>query len=150
MALKVRGYAAVFGNKDRDGEIVVKGAFSNWIAENPTTPVKLYWMHSHKFNPLAKPIGVTTKIKQDAKGLYVEAEILDTPEGLEVQELMKHGALREASFGYNTKDRYQKNNVWHLSDLDLMEVTIANWGANNKAYFEAIPEPEGETDGNEE
>lgn len=140
--LKVRGYASVFGNLDRDNEVVVKGAFSNWIANNPDTNVKLYWMHSHKFNPLAKPIGVTTKIKQDAKGLYIEADVLDTPEGVEVQELLKHGALREASFGFKINDRFQKADVWHLTDLDLLEVTIANWGANAKAYIEAVPTQE--------
>lgn len=148
--LLIRGYPVIFGNKDSDNEVVVKGAFSPWLAANPDTPVKLYWMHSHKFNPLAKPVGVTTKIKQDRKGLYVEAMILDTQEGLEIQELMKNGALREASFGFKINDKFQKNKTWHLTDMDLLEVTIANWGANDKAYFEAIPGQQENSDGNEE
>lgn len=146
MPLKVRGYAAIFGNKDNDGEVVVKGAFSNWLAANPETNVKLFWMHSHQFNPLAKPIGKTDLIKQDRKGLYFEGTVLDTQEGLEVQELLKGGAIREASFGFKINDRFQKNETWHLTDLDLHEITAANWGANSKAYIEAIPGQEETTD----
>ncbi len=140
--LLISGYPVVFGNKDRDNEIVVKGAFSPWLAANPDTSVKLYWMHSHKFNPLAPPIGVTTQIKQDSYGVYVEAKILDTASGLEFQELVKHGAVRGASFGYKINDRVQKDGVWHLTDLDLLEFSIASWGANDKAFFEVAPEHE--------
>jgi HK97 family phage prohead protease len=138
--LRVRGYASVYGNVDSYGEVVDRGAFSNWIKDNPNTSVAIFWQHSHRWNPLSKPIGKTTKLKQDRKGLYFEGEILDTLEGLEIQELLKGGAIRAASFGFTVRDQYQKKEIWHLSDLELKEITAANWGANPKAYIEAIPE----------
>lgn len=147
--LKVRGYASVFGNVDSYNEIVDKGAFSNWLKANPDTTVALYWNHAHIWSQLAKPIGKTTKLKQDRKGLYFEGEILDTPEGLEVQELLKAGAIKGASFAYKVNDRYQKKDIWHLADLDLKEITAANWGANSRAYIEAIPDQGDQSDANE-
>jgi HK97 family phage prohead protease len=144
--MRVRGYAAVFGNVDSDGEVVDRGAFSGWLKANPDTPVQIYWMHSHKYNPMAKPIGVTTRLKQDRKGLYFEGEIAATDEGREVAELMKSGAISGASFGFRVKDKYQKKEVWHLSDLELLEISAANWGANPKAHIEAMQEKQQETE----
>jgi HK97 family phage prohead protease len=138
--MRVRGYAAVFGNIDSDNEVVDRGAFSSWLKANPDTGVQIYWMHSHKYNPMSKPIGVTTRLKQDRTGLYFEGELADTAEGQEVKALLKQGAIRGASFGFVVKDKYQKKEIWHLSDLELLEVSAANWGANPKAYIEAIPE----------
>lgn len=140
--LRVRGYASVFGNIDAYGEVVDAGAFSRWISENPSKSVPLYWQHSYAFDWTAKPIGKTTMIRQDSYGLYFEGEIADTAEGLEIQELLKSGAITNASFGFKTIDQYQKDEVWHLSDLDLTEIAPVRWGANDSAYIEAIPEEE--------
>lgn len=142
MGLKVRGYAAVFGNKDHAGEVIDRGAFTDWIAANPDTSVPIFWQHKHKWDIEAKPIGATTTLKQDRKGLYFEGEILDTAEGLEVQALLQGGAVKNMSFGYNTTDRYQKKDTWHLSKLEVMELSPANWGANPKAYIEVVPDQE--------
>jgi HK97 family phage prohead protease len=146
--LKVRGYASVFGNQDSDGEVIDRGAFSNWLKANPDTTLSIYWNHAHIWSPLAKPIGKTTKLRQDRKGLYFEGEILDTTEGLEVQELLKNGAINGASFAYRVADRYQKKNVWHIADFEkVSEITAANWGANSKAYIEAVPDQGDQNDG---
>jgi HK97 family phage prohead protease len=139
MPLLVRGFASVFGNKDSYGEVVDKGAFTKWIAKNPETSLPLFWQHAHKWNLLAKPIGSTTMLKQTARGLYYEASIADTPEGLEVQELIRSGAVKAASFAYKTVTEEVRKNTLHLVDLDLIEITAANWGANDRAYIEPIP-----------
>lgn len=137
--LKVRGYASVFGNVDLAGEVVDRGAFTDWLKANPDTQLQIFWNHAHVWDFLAKPIGVTTKLKQDRTGLYFEGEIADTPEGLEVQELIKQGAIHAASFAFKINDRYQKKDVWHLKTLEPREITAASWGANPKAYIEPIP-----------
>lgn len=149
--LRVRGYASIFGNVDQYGEVVVRGAFSEWIAENPNTRLKIYWMHAHKFDPLAKPVGSTTMVKQDAKGLYFEGEILDTVEGLDVQTLLRGKAIREASFGFDPNvEGYEEDGIVYITQASIKEVTAANWGVNSKAYIEAIPGQEEISDGNEE
>ena len=140
MALKVRGYAAVFGNVDKAGEVIDRGAFSDWLKANPDTSLPIFWNHKHVWDPMAKPVGVTTKLHQDRKGLYFEGEIADTLEGLDVQELIKKGAVKAASFAFHTKDHYRKKDTKHLAVLVPEEITAANWGANPRAYIEAIPE----------
>lgn len=148
--LKVRGYAAWFGNLDKDNEVLVKGAFSPWLARNPTTSVKIFWVHGHRFNPMKMPVGVSTLLRQDAKGLYFEGEILDTIEGFDLQKLVRGGAVREASFGFRTRNRYQKKGIWHLAETDLLEISAANWGVNDRAYIEPIPGQEETSNANEE
>jgi HK97 family phage prohead protease len=148
MTMKVRGYASVFGNLDRTNEVVDRGAFSNWIKANPDTQIDIYWQHEHvKGNLGAKPIGVATLIKQDRKGLYFEAEISDTQQGLDVQALLKTHGRTGASFGFKTIDRYSKKSTWHLADVELGEITIAasHLAINPLAYTEIIPD-EGETE----
>lgn len=142
--LKVRGYASVFGNVDSYGEIVDKGAFSDWLAAHPDDKVPLFWSHAHIFDILAKPIGHTTLIKQDKAGLYFEGEILDTPDGEETQTLLRGRGRMPASFAFQVVDQYQKGETWHLAKLDLKEVTATNWGANPAAYIEAVDEPPAE------
>jgi len=137
--LRVRGYASVFRNTDLGGEVVAPGAFSNWIRENPNKPLRIFWNHAHLYNPAAKPIGITTALKQDRKGLFFEGELHDTAEGLEVQELLKAGRM-EASFAFHvTVDEIRKS-VRHLTDVAPFEITAANWGMNPLAFIEAVPD----------
>lgn len=150
MGLRVRGYASIFGNVDQYGEVVVKGAFSDWIAANPDTRLKLYWMHAHKFDPLAKPIG-SVMVRQDAKGLYFEGDVLDTKEGMDIQVLLRGKAIQEASFGFDPDvEGYVEDGIVYITQAELKEITAANWGVNSKAYIEAIPGQEEISDGNEE
>lgn len=137
MGFKVRGYAAVFGNKDLAGEVVARGAFSGWM-DNGAKQLDIYWNHAHRWNPLAKPIGRTTKLKQDRTGLYFEGELHETPEGQEVAEILRGGRL-ESSFAYFIEDREQKKGVWHLTALVPREITATSFGINQKAYMEAMP-----------
>jgi HK97 family phage prohead protease len=139
MPLLVRGFASVFGNKDSYGEVVVRGAFTNWITKNPNTDLPLFWNHAHIWNPTAKPIGKTIMLKETAKGLYYEGQIDDTPEGLEVQTLIKSGAVNSASFAYKIVTEEMRKNVRHLVDLIPKEITAATWGANDRATIEPIP-----------
>ena len=140
MALKIRGYASIFRNVDQVGEIVDPGAFSDWIAENPTKSLPIFWAHDHIWDPAARPIGKTTKLRQDSKGLYYEAELADTAKAEEIQQLIKNGAATDASFAFRVNDQYQLDEVWHLSSLDPTEITVCTWGANPEAYTETIPE----------
>jgi len=143
-ALRVRGYAAVFGNVDSYGEIIDAGAFSDWLSENPDTQVPIFWEHDHiwSWEDPARPIGVTTMLRQDAKGLYYEGELAETEKAAEIGVLLEQGALKGASFAFKVTDEYQEDEVWHLSGLTLKEVSPVNWGANSEAYIEVIPQQE--------
>jgi HK97 family phage prohead protease len=143
MPLRVRGYASVFRNVDLKNEVVAPGAFSTWIKANPTKPLRIFWNHAHIYDPKAKPIGITTSLKQDRKGLYFEGELHDTPEGLEVQELLKAGKVA-ASFAYRVTNDEIKKSIRHIKMAAPFEITAANWGVNPEAYIEAVPGETGE------
>jgi hypothetical protein len=147
MPLLVRGYASIFGNVDSYNEVVDAGAFSDWLAENPDKEVPLFWEHDHVgWGDPATPIGKTTMIRQDAKGLYFEGELADTPKADEVATLLEQGAITGASFAFRITDRYQEDDVWHLSGLSLKEISPVNWGANPEAYIEPIPQETSDED----
>jgi HK97 family phage prohead protease len=143
-ALRVRGYAAVFGNVDSYGEIIDTGAFSDWLDGNPNTSLPIFWEHDHiwSWSDPARPIGATTTIRQDKKGLYFEGELADTDKAAEIGVLLEQGAIRGASFAFRVVDQYQEDEVWHLSALTPKEISPVNWGANSEAYIEVIPQQE--------
>lgn len=142
MTLLIRGYASIFGNTDAMGEVVDSGAFTAWIRENPAKDLPLFWAHDHKYDPTRTPIGKTTLLREDSRGLYFEAEILDTNKGKEIQKLVEAGAVEGSSFAYFTHDAYVgPDGLDHLAELEPRELTVCTWGANPEAFTETIPEP---------
>ena len=138
MSIRVRGYASVFGIKDTDGEVVDRGAFTNWLKDNPEKSLAIFWNHSHLYNHSAKPIGHTTRLKQDRRGLYFEGELNNTAEAQDVYEVLK-GRPLEASFAFKAHDHEVIKDVRHYKSVSPFEITAANFGANPKAYIEIIP-----------
>ncbi len=152
MAFRIRGYFTIFGKPDRAGEVVDKGALSDWLKANPSTQLPIYWEHDHSAGMFAgkraKPIGVTTTIRQTRQGGYFEGELADTVKAQEVGQLIAMGAIRQASFGYKIEDRYEKKKVWHLAQVSPVEITVAGIGAAQPlAYVQAM---EDQNDGNAE
>lgn len=115
------------------------GAFSQWIAQNPTKALHIFWNHGHLYDPKAKPIGVTTRLKQDRKGLYFEGELNDTAEGLDVQRALSLGRM-EASFAFKVDSDEIKKNIRHIKSASPFEITAASFGVNPLAYMEAVPQ----------
>ncbi len=148
MGLKVRGYAAVFGNVDSYNEVIDAGAFTQWLADNPDTELPIFWEHDHAFafEEPARPIGKTTRIIEDSKGLYFEGELSTTPKAQEIATLLEDGAIKGASFAFRVTDDYHEDEVRHLSGINPTEISPVNWGANSKAYIEVIPQQETPTD----
>ena len=136
--MKVKGYASVFGNIDLYGEVVDAGAFAGWINSNPQKQVPLLWMHDR----WTLPIGMTTAIHEDAFGLRFEAEIEDTALGVDVAKLIASGAVRSSSFAYKTIGEEMVDEIWHLTQLDLLEISAVTtgFGANEKATIEMAPD----------
>lgn len=109
------GYAAVFGNVDQGNDVIERGAFTKTLDENPEVPI--LWAHDTD-----EPIGVSTSMVEDAKGLRVEGQLaLDVQRAREVHALMKLGAIKGLSIGYKTVTRTFKGAVRHLEELKLGE-----------------------------
>ncbi len=126
----IKGYAAAFGNVDKTGDIIHKGAFSKTIQENGKN-VKLIVQHE-----LKSPIGKVTMLKEDDYGLYFEAKIANTPAGDEYLQLMKEGVIDKFSIGYKTiRFKRTEEGGRDLFELKLFEVSPVTIPMNDKAYL---------------
>ena len=138
MPTDVQGYASVFGNLDSYDEIVDAGAFADWLTDNPGKQVPLLWMHDR----WKLPLGLTTALSEDNIGLRFAGEIADTELGEDVVKLIESGGVRSSSFAYWTRGWEKRDDEWHLTQLDLIEVSAVttNFGANDEAFIELATE----------
>jgi len=132
------GYGSVFGNIDSYGDVVVKGAFRNFLSANSPGSVKLLWQH----NP-ENPIGVYDEIREDDTGLFVKGRLLvdDVQKAREAYALLKNGALSGLSIGYSVNQdgaKYGDDGVRYLKDLKLFEISIVTFPANSSANVNGI------------
>lgn len=110
--LTLTGYAAVFNSPTRidswEGkfdEIVARGAFSKTLSER--TPVLMF---NHGKHPLIAdlPLGRFTAMKEDARGLYVEARLSDNWLIQPVRDAIAEGSISGMSFRFSVvKDTWQ-------------------------------------------
>jgi HK97 family phage prohead protease len=136
----VTGYAAMFGNKDLDDDIIMPGAFKKSIAENGpngTNQIKFLWQHI-----AGKVLGKPSVLKEDNQGLYYECKInTGTSFGKDALILIADGLVEENSIGFVTvKSAIQQPDTqnwetWYreLMELDLYEHSAVTWGANPMA-----------------
>lgn len=124
----IYGYASVFYNLDLDNDMIAKGAFKNLNPEK----IKLLWQHDQ-----SKPIGKIINASEDAYGLKIEAEINNsTTFGCEASSLIKQGAVDGLSIGFRSNSsNYDQNGHRVIDDIDLFEISIVTFPANNKAQI---------------
>lgn len=94
------GYASVFNNVDSYGDVMVKGAFADSIAERGLPLVS--WEHAWE---ALGPIGELTAAKEDDHGLKVEGKLyVDDPLVGRIHRSMKAGGVKDMSFAFMVKD----------------------------------------------
>lgn len=126
----VAGYASMFGNRDKVGDIVKQGAFAKTIKERGKR-VKVFYNHMY-------PIGMPVKIEEDEKGLYTESVLSKTARADEILELIKDGVIDEMSFAYDVIDYDPIANGRALKELRLYEYGFVDFGANEKAQVVGV------------
>ena len=117
MPTRIAGYASVFGVPDSGGDIVRKGAFAR-----AGGPVPLLWQHD-----AAHPIGTVDLLREDDRGLRVTATLADTRTARDAAALVRAKALTGLSFGYRVKAASPVAGHRHLTDLDLIEVSLVTF-----------------------
>lgn len=133
------GYGSVFGNEDSYGEIVAKGAFKNSLRELKAKKraVPVLWQHNAN-----APIGVYDELSEDANGLYVKGRLLidGVAQAKEAHALMKAGAVSGLSIGYWVRKSSfdEKTNIRTLLELDLVEVSLVTFPANDDARVDGV------------
>ncbi|MBV7410173.1 HK97 family phage prohead protease [Maritimibacter sp. DP1N21-5] len=124
--LAIEGYASFFGEPDRGGDIVEKGAYAASLAHVAASggQIRMLWQHDP-----AQPLGVWDEVREDHRGLFVKGRILTEIErGREAARLIEAGALDGLSIGYRTlravrNDRGQRL----LKELELWEVSLVTF-----------------------
>ena len=134
--LHIRAYALAFGNVDSWGDIIVEGAVDDFLKSEDYKRMALCYQHNRN-----EVIGVITDAGVDAKGMWIEADILPTTTGKDVQTLIKAGAIKEFSIGYFADQyHYEKRegyeyNIRVLEKITVIEVSPVTRAANPEAVL---------------
>lgn len=138
-------YAAVFGNKDLDDDIILPGAFAKSISENgPKGTNTILVLNQHMaWQVLCKP----SVLQEDSKGLYYEAKVTSGATFAEdAIKLIDAGLVEENSIGFQTvKSAIMQPDVndwetWYreIYEVNLYEVSPVTWGANPSARMQGM------------
>jgi hypothetical protein len=125
------GYAAVFGNVDRTGEIIASSAFDRTIKARGDEPIPVLWQHED-------PAGLAD-LSINRNGLYVRGRLLlSTRTGAEAYEFIKAGVVKGMSIGYRVINDVWESGVRTLKELELFEVSLVTIPANPAAAVVAV------------
>lgn len=135
-----KGYASIFNYVDAHGDVVCKGAFQKSLdrwRQKGTWP-KMLWQHAQD-----QVVGVWTNMREDEAGLYVEGKLLlDVEKAREAYALLRSKAVDNLSIGFKTKQsirgRFGTRDVTYLHEIDLIEVSLVTFAANDEAKILAV------------
>lgn len=136
---KFRGYASVFDVLDSYREKVAPGAFKESLLriKDSGRTLPALWHHI-----ASQPVGGYDTLTEDERGLYVEGFLLkdDIPQARVAFVTMQRNIVTGLSIGYYVEEELwnEKERVTTLTKLDLVEVSIVTFPANNEARAEAI------------
>lgn len=128
----VTGYLSSFGNKDHDGDIIVKGSYSKSISERKDN---IFFLNQHNWQ---QPLSKFRVLREDEKGLYFESEPLpDTSYANDVMKLYEAGVLKEHSVGFQTvkADYDREDDTRYIKEIKLYEGSVVTLGANSSTPF---------------
>lgn len=132
------GYGSTFGNVDLGGDVVMKGAFKDSLAayrKEGEWP-QMFWMHRPDQVP-----GVWLDMNEDAKGLKVKGEVIETTIGKDLQVMLHRKAVRALSIGFSidSPDDYEyRDGVRLLKRISLWEVSPVSMPMNPKAKINSV------------
>jgi len=133
----IEGYASLFGETDKGGDSVTKGAFSKSLQamKAAKTRVAMLWQHDPE-----NPIGVWDDVQEDDAGLLVKGRILaDVAKGREAIALVEAGAINGLSIGYRTVNATRgPNGERQLKELEIWEVSIVTFPMLMSARIDGI------------
>lgn len=134
--LHIKAYALAFGNVDSWGDIIAPTACDKFLASEDFKRMALCYQHN-----ISEVVGVITDAGVDEKGMWIEADVLPTTTGKDVQTLIKAGAIKEFSIGYYaTEYHFEKvdgyaYDIRVLDAITIMEVSPVTRAANPQAVL---------------
>lgn len=126
------GYGAVFNNTDDYGDVIAPGAFKKALKSGETPLMFL----NHDTRSL--PIGRWTALEEDAFGLKVTGQFIDTAMGRDSYTAAKANAISGLSIGYiPTEVKYGQPGTPEpdrlIKTAELLEISVVTFPANGKA-----------------
>ena len=134
--LHIKAYALAFGNVDSWGDIIAEGAVDKFLKSADFSRMSLCYQHDTR-----EVIGVITDAGVDEKGMWIEADVLPTTTGKDVQTLIRAGAVKEFSIGYYADEyHYEKREEYQyeirvLDAITIVEVSPVTRAANENAVL---------------
>ena len=134
---------AVFGNVDKGGDRIIRGAFTKslerWQQSGDPIPV----IFNHDWASPHAHIGVVEKAEETDRGLWVKGrlDIADNDVARQVHRLMQRRSLKEFSFGYSVPkggERRAKDGANELLEIELAEVGPTLKGMNPATELQAV------------
>jgi len=114
----------MFNNKDSDGDVITKGAYTKTLQENSE---RIAFLYQHNMN---QPIGKPLSMKEDEKGLFIEAKISDSSLGQDVKTMVSEGILKEFSVGFIPIKEDPQRDVNYIKEIKLFEFSLVTLAAN--------------------
>lgn len=137
--MTVSGYASIFGNINSYGYTFDKGAFSGSLKDKE---IRFLFNHNHDF-----VIGKILDAFEDENGLFFKAEFLSgVQQAAEVYQMLKQGAINGVSIGFITISENSVNGIIHKTEVDLWEISIVTFPANDKATVQQVNAVKGSTE----
>lgn len=144
----IEGYAAHFGNVDRQGDILVKGSL-----QAKEVRVPMFWNHNDNI------VVGSAVVWEDAKGFRYRGEFALNSESEDVRRdamkayaLAKDGHVTKNSFGYIVHDKEYKHikgydrPVRMLKKVEIFEISLVPVPSNNMAEVTSVKNYEPETE----
>lgn len=135
----ISGYAAIFNNMDKAGDILLKGCFAKSIQDRgpesqANDKIIMLWQHDQH-----EPIGKISVLIEDEKGLYFEAVIDDVERGNQAIKQLESGTLNQFSIGYSyvwEKCEYdQERDAFIVKEVVLYEISVVSIGCNGETEY---------------
>lgn len=130
--VRIKGYLSTFADSadlDRQGEYVEKGAYQDTIKEFMSNPVLL----CNHWNNTDSVIGGFTSMKEDNKGLLIEASLSNAPGVRDLRFKVAEGFLRALSIGGFYRYKEDGRGIYRVM---LFEGSIVAVPANGGALFQ--------------
>lgn len=137
----LEGLASTFGNIDRAGDIIEKGAFKKTIKLMKSGERVVRLLNQHRMD---QPIGIVDSLKETDEGLLMIARMpRENSMVKDMVPLLKMKALNDFSIGFNiTESENLDNGNRIIKEVDLWEVSVVTIPANEKAKITSVKKEE--------
>jgi uncharacterized protein len=125
------GFASTYGNVDRVGDRIEKGAF----ADTHGADVPVLWAHKQD-----QPVGIG-RLEETEDGVRITGKLnLETNAGREAYSNLRKGVVRALSVGFEMVKHAMEGTVRVIKQGKIREVSLVVFPANPNALVTAVKE----------